>query len=216
MWGHWRFGVLALAAFALNGCAFALSALGSTAGSGAGMGIQHNITGVVSKTYTASLPELRMASLTTLDRMSVTVIDDKQSDEGWVITAKAQDRDISLRLQQLTPGTTRARVAVDNDAIFKDTATAEEILTQTTKALDEAAAVQIEAEYANMKPGPKKANSRQLARAPTKPIAAKRPLSQASATNVTATRQAPGASSPVASPAQAKLQQRPPLNKEHI
>ena len=214
-----RMGALALAALALNGCAFALSALGSTAGSGAGMGMQHNVTGVVSKTYTAPLPELRTAMLTTLERMGVGVADDKQTEEGWVITGKAQDRDISLRLQELTPNTTRARVSVDNDALFKDTATAEEILTQTSRALDEAAAAQIEAEYASKKPAAKKMGAGPLPRASAKSAAVKPPPSQASTTKVAVVQDSAGAtpdSGATALPLPQKPRQKVALVKEHM
>lgn len=175
MWRFVRFGALALIALALNGCALALSALGSGAGTGAGMGLQHNVTGVVSKTYMASLPELRAAMLGTLERMSVGVEEDKQTEEGWLITGKARDRDISLRLQELTPNTIRARVAVDNDTLFKDTATAEEILAQTSRALDDAATAQAEANQERTKPFAKKMGSRQIPRVPTKAAGAKTP-----------------------------------------
>ncbi|MFO0996523.1 MAG: DUF3568 family protein [Alphaproteobacteria bacterium] len=217
-----RLGALALIALALNGCALALSALGSTAGSGAGMGIQHNITGIVSKTYTASLPDLRTASLTTLERMSVAVDQDKQTEEGWLITGKAQDREISLRLQELTPSTTRARVAVDNDSLFKDTATAEEILAQTTKALDEAAAVQIENDYAASKSGQKKMGARQIQRAPAKATATKGQPVPPTPTKVSATREPPaanGAANGAVTPPlalSAKAQQKVALAKEHM
>ena len=207
-----RIGVLALAALALNGCALALGALASTAGSGAGLGIQHNINGIVSKTYTASMPELRSAMLSTLDRMSVGVNEDKQTGEGWLITGKAQDREISLRLQELTPTTTRARVSVDNDAVFKDSATAEEILAQTTRALDEIAAVQIENGYAAMTPGLKKAGASRRPRAQAKSLASKPPLSQPVPVKMVSTREP----SPAFPPLPAKAQQQVALAKEHI
>jgi hypothetical protein len=207
-----RFGVLALAALALNGCALALGALASTAGSGAGLGIQHNINGVVSKTYTASMPELRSAMLLTLDRMSVGVNDDKQTGEGWLITGKAQDREISLRLQELTPTTTRARVSVDNDAVFKDSSTAEEILAQTSRALDEVAAIQIENGYAAMTPGSKKTSASQKSRTPAKTMASKPPLSQPASVKLASTRDPQPAPLPLPPKAQLKVA----LAKEHI
>ena len=211
-----RLGVLALAALALNGCAVALGALASTVGSGAGLGIQHNIDGVVSKTYTASMPELRSAMLLTLDRMSVGVNEDKQTEEGWLITGKAQDREISLRLQELTPNTSRARVSVDNDAVFKDSATAKEILAQTTRALDEVAAIQIENGYTSAAPGPKKMGATQKPRTPAKAMASKPPLSQPVPVKLVSTRDPSLAMQPAPLPLPPKAQQKVALAKEHI
>jgi hypothetical protein len=210
--------VLALAALALNGCAVALGALASTVGSGAGLGIQHNIDGVVSKTYTASMPELRSAMLLTLDRMSVGVNEDKQTEEGWLITGKAQDREISLRLQELTPNTSRARVSVDNDAVFKDSATAKEILAQTTRALDEVAAIQIENGYTSAAPGPKKMGATQKPRNTAKATAtaSKPALLQPAPLKLASTRDPSLAMQPAPLPLPPKAQQKVALAKEHI
>jgi hypothetical protein len=76
-----------------------------------------------------------------------------------------------------------------------------------------------------MKPAPKKANKRQMARAPVKSTTAKLPLTQTSVSKTAAPQQAMSEGNPIAAPTpgqatampvQTKLKQEAPLNKEHI
>jgi hypothetical protein len=53
------------------------------------------------------------------------------------MNAHANDRDISVEVEALTPRTTRLRVVASEGMIFKDSATATEIIVQTSQALDD-------------------------------------------------------------------------------
>ncbi len=123
---------LALAAvicLAVGGCApLAITAFGV----GAATGVQHTLGGIAYKTFTASLPEIRRATLTTLRRMDITVGGTQKIEHGESITARAADREIEIQLESLTSNTTRMRVSV-RSGILMDSATATEIIIQTDK-----------------------------------------------------------------------------------
>jgi hypothetical protein len=118
--------------FGLSGCA----AIGLTAlGVGGAVGINHQLGGIVYKTFTEPLPKVRRASLTALKQMEVSVQGVEKTDIGEVIKATAANRAIEIQLEALTPKTTRMRVTADSDGLFKDSATATEIILQTERAI---------------------------------------------------------------------------------
>jgi hypothetical protein len=103
-----------------------------------GTGVDHTLSGITYKTFTAPIGEVRQASLRTLRQMDMTVTDDRASENGWAIKASAAERTIEIELEKLTSTTTRMRVAVDKGGIFfKDASTATEIVTQTAQALED-------------------------------------------------------------------------------
>lgn len=129
-----RMAALALGLMALSGCV----AIALTAGSvAAGAGVNHTLSGIVYKTFAASLAETRLASLKTLKRMDMDVLKDEKTEEGWLIKATANERKIDIELEELTKRTTRMRVVANKGQIFfKDSATATEIIQQTADSLD--------------------------------------------------------------------------------
>jgi hypothetical protein len=124
---------LLLVALALPGCAeIALSALGPAAQ----FGFDHAFSGGETKTFTAPMANLRLAALKTMSRMEMDVTKDGGTDDEWNIEAEAGDRTIDIDFKSLTAMTTRIRVGADNgDIIFKDSATATEVVAQMTEAL---------------------------------------------------------------------------------
>ena len=97
--------------------------------------MNHTLSGIVYKTFTEPLPKVRRATLTALHQMAISVEKSEPTEQGEVITAKAINRAIEIELEALTPKTTRMRVTADSDGIFKDAATATEIILQTERAL---------------------------------------------------------------------------------
>lgn len=121
-----------LAVALLSGCV----AIGATAfGVGAATGVSHTLGGIVYKTFSEPLPKVKQAALTALKRMAITVESVQTTSEGEVIKAKAVNRAIEVQLESLTPKTTRMRVTADSDGLFKDSATATEIILQTERLL---------------------------------------------------------------------------------
>ena len=123
---------LALATVLTSGCAaVALTALGV----GGAVGVNHTLNGIVYKTFTEPLPKVKRATLTALKQMEIPVEAVQKTEQGEVIKAKATNRQIEVEFESLTPKTTRMRVTADSDGLFKDSATATEIILQTERAL---------------------------------------------------------------------------------
>lgn len=110
--------------------------LGAGAGVAAGTGVSYTLNGIAYKTFTAPAADVRRASLKTLKRMGMKVTKDKSTKEGFSIRATAMDREIYIDLERVTQVTTRMRIDVDKGEIFKDRATASEIIVQTAYTLD--------------------------------------------------------------------------------
>ena len=115
-----------------SGCeAVAVTALGV----GGAAGVSHTLTGIVYRTFTEPVQKVKRATLTALEQMAITVESVEKTENGEVIHAKASNRDIEIVLEALTPKATRMRVTADSEGIFKDSATATEIILQTERAL---------------------------------------------------------------------------------
>lgn len=125
--------VLLLGLAGLSGCAAVALTAGGIAG---GAGVDHTLSGIAYKTFAAPIENVRLATLQTLKQMDMSVKDDRKVEAGWEITASANDRDINVELEALTPRTTRMRVVVNKGEIFfKDAATGTEIIVQTADKL---------------------------------------------------------------------------------
>ncbi|MDZ7735735.1 MAG: DUF3568 family protein [Gammaproteobacteria bacterium] len=119
----------------LQGCAAAALTAGGIA---AGVGVNHTLSGITYKTVIAPLPNTRLAALKALNRMEVDIKKDEETEDGWLITGDAADRDIDIQLERLTPTTTRMRVTVNKDnSLLKDRATATEIIAQSVQRLEQ-------------------------------------------------------------------------------
>ncbi len=121
-----------LAALNLAGCAGVALTAGGIAGSA---GVNHTLSGIVYKTFTAPLKDMRIATLKTLNRMQIKVTADKKAEYGWRIDGTAFERTIEIELERLTPAATRMRVTTNKGSIFKDSATSTEIILQTVRRL---------------------------------------------------------------------------------
>lgn len=129
----------AAAAVVLQGCASAKvdGPPPNTAGASV-MAIEHTLTGITYKTFTAPADDVHWAARKALGRMDMTVTEETATPGGWRIAASATQREIEIDLEHLTPSTTRMRVVADQGALFfKDVATATEIVVQTAGALEE-------------------------------------------------------------------------------
>jgi hypothetical protein len=132
---------MALAAALLSGCAVAgLTVAGAGAGVAMGNGVEHTMSGIGYKTFTAPLGDVRQATLQSLRRMDISVEGEAATDDGWMVTGTARDRTIDIELESLTPRATRMRVVANKGQIFfKDAATSTEVILQTAQSLEELA-----------------------------------------------------------------------------
>ncbi len=130
-------GLLVLAVAGLGGCAgVGLALFGVGAGISGGTGVNYTLDSVAYKTFAASEPELRAATLRTLKRMAIDVTENQATESGRQITANAGDRAVDIELDRITAKTSRMRVNVKKGWILRDRATAGEIIVQTEKSLE--------------------------------------------------------------------------------
>lgn len=122
----------------LSACAAPAGLAIFSAGTGVAMGtsVDYTLNGIAYKTFVAPMPTMRMATLNSLNRMGMKVVEDKKTDTGWSIAATAQDRKIGIELERLTSRTTRMRVVAEDGVIFKDRATEAAIIDEASDALD--------------------------------------------------------------------------------
>lgn len=116
---------------ATAGCeSMALTAFGV----GTSAGVSHTLNGYAYRTFTASETRIKVATLVALQKMNIKVASAKKTKGGELIVAKAENRDIEVELEALSPNTTRMR-AVARDGLLNDGATALEIISQTERLL---------------------------------------------------------------------------------
>ncbi len=119
---------------ALEGCAGVALTAGSLAD---GAGLDHALRGVNYKTFAAPLAHLRLATLKSLNRMAIDVIDDRRDGDGWAILARTPNREIDIELESVTHRATKMRVVVSKGAFFlRDGSTGAEIIARTVETLD--------------------------------------------------------------------------------
>jgi hypothetical protein len=129
---------LAVVVLGSQGCAaLGLALLSAGVGTGAGQGISYTLDSIGYKTFTTPVENLESATLKTLKRMDIEVKEKERTDSGIKISAKAGDRDVDIELDRLTSQTARMRVDATLKWIFKDRATAVEIIAQTAQTLDD-------------------------------------------------------------------------------
>jgi uncharacterized protein DUF3568 len=129
---------LAVVLLGSQGCAaLGLALLSAGVGTGAGQGISYTLDSIGYKTFTTPVENLESATLKTLKRMDIEVKEKERTDSGIKISAKAGDRDVDIELDRLTSQTARMRVDATLKWIFKDRATAVEIIAQTAQTLDD-------------------------------------------------------------------------------
>jgi len=120
------------------GCAaVGLTLLGVGAGVSAGAGVSYTLDSIAYKTFTAPEEGLRAATLKALKRMDMEVKENEPTESGRKIMTQARDRTIEIELDRLTAKTSRMRVNAKHGWLFKDRATAAEIIMQTERALDD-------------------------------------------------------------------------------
>jgi hypothetical protein len=115
----------------LAACApFAVTALGV----GASAGIQHTVSGIAYRTFSAPVSDVRVAVREALDRMQIKIGGTYKIDNGVRFKARVSDLEIEIDLEALTANATRMRSTARN-GLLMDSATATEIIRQTLKAL---------------------------------------------------------------------------------
>ncbi|MBS0337273.1 MAG: DUF3568 family protein [Proteobacteria bacterium] len=130
-----RCTLVALAVSLLCGCEpLALTAFGV----GASAGVQHTLSGVTYRTFTAPSPRVKAAALSALGRMGIKVDSTEKMAGGELIKASTPDRQIEVEIERISANTTRLRAVAKQPGLLYDSATATEIILQTEKILGSA------------------------------------------------------------------------------
>ena len=129
-------GLMTLLMVTLQGCAvLPIAAFSIVAGTGASAGVGHTLDSITYKTFSVPLGGLSRATLMTLDRLDMPVMEVENTEEGQTITAQAGDRSVEIELDRLTTTASRMRVVVKKNILIRDRATATEIILQTDRTL---------------------------------------------------------------------------------
>jgi len=128
-------GMMASVLLGTQGCAAGLTLVGTGVGTSGSSGVSYSLDSIVYKTFTTPVENLQDATLTTLQRMDITIQENEPSEAGRRITAVAGDRDIEIELDRLTTKVSRMRVNAKQGWLLRDRATATEIILQTAQTL---------------------------------------------------------------------------------
>lgn len=132
----WRIGAvvlcLLLAACSTATTAIVATVLGTGAGIGADVAVEHWLNDHAGRTFSGRPEDVHTATLQALHYMSIAVTEDTRSQDGWRITGTAARRRIVITLEILSAGTTEMQVIVHRaGTVFADRDTAVEIVRQT-------------------------------------------------------------------------------------
>lgn len=116
----------------LVGCG---SVLISLAGLGAGAGVNHQLNGIATRTFTEPTPKVKKAVFVALQRMAIKYPVSEKKETIELITATAGERNIEIEIENLSTQLTKVSVVARLNAFQVDGATAQEIIAQTSKAL---------------------------------------------------------------------------------
>lgn len=160
---------LAFFVVACSGCAAIplTVALGGAFSAGAGAvvnaGREYAKSGAVYRTFAVPQAELRAAMSEVLERMELAVVRDAMDDDDRVIEARANEREILLRLEPVTRTVSRLRVVVEHGWLGKDLATATTIVERAER--------RVQARLAQADGGPALTRARETAASPPAPAA---------------------------------------------
>lgn len=113
-----------------------LTLLGVGAGVSTSTAVSYSLNGVAYRTFAAPMPPVEQAVLSTLRQMGFEVKEQTPNEEGKLLKAAGNEREIEIQLERVSGRATRMRTVVNHGFFFKDRATATELILQTEKALD--------------------------------------------------------------------------------
>jgi hypothetical protein len=140
-----RLLVLLAVVLSCSGCiaavalpALGLAAMSDAAGSVAKTGVEYTMGGATYRTFSAPVAEVHTAVLQSFRDLEIDVTEDELLDDGrFRVAAEARDRNITIKLEPVTPALTRLRMFVRKGWLGRDAATSTELVEQTARALTE-------------------------------------------------------------------------------
>ena len=101
-----------------------------------GAGISYTLTNVAYRTFNFSIDRVDKATTLALKKMDIKLISDSKAETGRKIKAATEELDIIINLERVTSKATRIKVNAKKGPVFKDKATATEIIYQVGKILE--------------------------------------------------------------------------------
>ncbi len=134
MYRIFRVVILCFTVGILSGC---MAAATTVAGMGGSAAINHKVSAVSYRTFTAPVKKVKRATFIALKRMKIKVVSkgQKKDEDIYMITAKALKRDIEVEIEPVSANATRIRVQAKKSVFSYDAATAQEIVMQTKRQL---------------------------------------------------------------------------------
>ena len=114
-----------------------LSGCTAIALTGAGAGISYTLSNVAYRSFSSPVERVHQATIAALKKMDIKTIDDYKTVDGRTITAATKELDIVIDLEEVTSKTTQVKVDARKRVVFKDKATAAEIINQVGMILGE-------------------------------------------------------------------------------
>ncbi len=128
-----RGAVLCIAICSMYGC---VAAATTAAGIGGSAALNHSMSGVATRTFTAPVSKVKRAAFTALHRMNIEVVSKGQVEEDmYLISARTLKREIEVEIEPISKNATRISVKAKKSVFSYDTATADEIVMQTKRVL---------------------------------------------------------------------------------
>lgn len=134
MYKIFRVAVLSIAICSLFGC---VAAATTAAGIGGSAAVNHTMTGVAYRTFTAPVGKVKTATFTALKRMNIKVVSKgmKNEEDVYVIAAETSKRKIEVEIEEISSNATKISVKAKKSIFIYDSATADEIVMQTKRLL---------------------------------------------------------------------------------
>jgi hypothetical protein len=102
---------------------------------GGGVAVNHQMSSTITRTFSETSGDVHSALLVALDHMSISVKTTERRGEVETIHAVAGAREVTMRVEPVTRTSTLLEVAVHQDLLTMDGATAREIVAQTEHSL---------------------------------------------------------------------------------
>ena len=120
-----------------QGCAaLGVALLGTAASTATKTGVSYTLDNRAHKTFTAPMGQVKASLLAALREMAFPIETDERTEDGERIVARVEGREVEVELVSITPKATKVKVVVREGWFWKDRATAEELIEQTSRDVD--------------------------------------------------------------------------------
>lgn len=114
-----------------------MTAATTFAGIGGSAAINHRMSGISHRTFTAPVSKVKKATFRALSQMKITVVSkgQREKEDVYFISAKTTKRNIEVEIEPISKNATQISVKAKKSTFVYDSATANEIVQQTKRQL---------------------------------------------------------------------------------